>query len=109
MKYFGSGFKPEPFPMVISFLPTPPNGETKVESLTLTKIGEPEITRMLSNPCCYGRFRQPISKSFRVVAEVSDHELPPQNTLKLDFDKRRCPTVSRFNQQRPRAVSFCSS
>src|SRR5271156_3435954 len=95
--------------MVISSPRMPLNGAIRDASLTLTKIGEPETTRMPFNPCCYGRFRRPTSKFFRVVAEVSDHELPAQNTLKLDFDKRSCPTVSRFNQLRPRAVSFCRS
>src|SRR5271157_2577218 len=109
MKCSGNGFKPEPFPMVISSPRTPLNGATRDASLTLTKNGEPETTRTPFSPCCYGHFQQPTSKFFRVVAEVSDHELHPQNTLKLDFDRKTCPTVSRFNQLRPRAVSFCRS
>src|SRR5271156_2040997 len=92
--------------MVISSPRMPLNGAIRDASLTLTKIGEPETTRMPFNPCCYGRFRRPTSKFFRVVAEVSDHELPAQNTLKLDFDRKRPPTVSRFNRLRPRAVSY---
>ena len=92
--------------MVISAPRMPPNGATRAASLTLTKNGEPETTWTPFNPCCYGHFRQPTSKFFRVVGEVSDHELQTQNTLKLDFDRNKCPTVSRFNHIQPRAVSF---